>query len=100
MKQFKNFKIQPNSTSFEGDKIEMYQVLNKQIIVYDYKIEPSKFTGKGNGKCLHLQIGFENKKRVIFTGSGKLMEAIEQVSKDDFPFETIITKENKKTLFT
>ena len=59
----------------------------------------SKFE-KGNGKCLHLQIKYNDKQHVVFTGSGNLMEQIEQVPKDKFPFETIIEEDDKRLMFT
>ena len=59
MNDFKSFGIKPQTKSFEGDKIKIDKVLNKLIVVEDYKIEPSKFE-KGNGKCLFLQIVVDN----------------------------------------
>lgn len=37
---------------------------------------------------------------MVFTGSGNLMEQIEQVPKDKFPFETIIEEDDKRLMFT
>ncbi|MGE9312850.1 hypothetical protein ACLOAU_14475 [Niabella sp. CJ426] len=99
MKDFKSFNIKPTVKSFEGDKIKIDRVLNKCIVVEDYRIETSKFD-KGSGKCLHLQIIVDNSKRVLFTGSSTLMEMIERVPKEGMPFQTTIIKENERFQFS
>jgi len=99
MKQFKDFGIKPSSQSLTGDKIKMERILNREIKVFDYRIEDSKF-GKPNGKCLYIQICIEDVKHVVFTGSSILMEEIEKVPKDGFPFLTKIVKENNRFEFT
>lgn len=100
MKTFKDFGITPASPSFTGDKIEIYNILNKEIIVNDHKIEPSKYPEKGNGNRLTLQIKIDEKDRVVFTGSVILMDMIQKVNKEDFPFTATIIKENKGYKFT
>jgi hypothetical protein len=65
-----------------------------------YKIEPSRYTEKGNGKCLHLQIEIGQTKHVVFTGSAGLMDQIEKVPRDKLPFKTIIVRENERFEFT
>ena len=100
MRNFKDFGIKSDIKSFEGDKIKIDRIMNKPIIVEDYKIVDSKFTEKGNGKCLHIQISIDNSKRLVFTGSANLMELIQQVPKEHFPFATIIIKENERYEFT
>jgi hypothetical protein len=99
MNSFKDFGIKPQSKSFEGDKIKIDRILNKQVTVLAYKIEASKYD-KGTGKCLYIQVLVDNSKRVLFTGSANLMDMIEQVPKDKFPFKTTIIKENERFEFT
>ncbi len=89
----------PQSKSFEGDKIKIDRILNKQITVEAYKIEVSKYD-KGTGKCLYIQVLVDGSKRVLFTGSANLMDMINQVPKDKFPFKTTIIKENERFEFT
>jgi hypothetical protein len=96
MKSFKDLGIASTNESFKGEKIEIYNVLNREIVVNDYKIEPSNFPEKGNGKRLTLQITHEQKEHVIFTGSVILQDLIAQVTKDDLPFTTTIIKLNPK----
>lgn len=100
IKQFKDFGISVVHKSFTGDKISIDEVLNQPITVYEHVIKESRFKDKGNGKCLYMQITYLNKKRVLFTGSANLMDMIIKVDKQNYPFITVIKKENKQLLFT
>ncbi|TSE03396.1 hypothetical protein [Aquimarina algiphila] len=98
MNNFKDFNIKPRVINFTGDKIPIKRVFNIPIQVLDYKIENSKH--KENTKCLTLQIEKDNEKRIIFTGSTILIQQIESVPKDRFPFETTIVNDNEYFEFT
>ncbi|MGN6478507.1 MAG: hypothetical protein ACTHKV_14880 [Flavipsychrobacter sp.] len=100
MKNFKDLGITIESKTMSGEKIKIERILNTDIIVHEYKIENSKFEGKGNGKCLYLQITYQKEKRVVFSGSGNLMEQIQKVKPTDFPFSTKIIKDNDALYFT
>ena len=103
MNQFSQFNIKIESQSFEGDKIKMSKILNREIVVHHYKLEDSKvksFQEKGSGKCLHLQISFDNRKHVVFTSANGLIEVIKQIPEDGFPFTTTIIEENERFKFT
>jgi hypothetical protein len=101
MNKFSQFNIRISTSGFEGDKIRISKILNIEIIVHDFKIEDSKiFKDRGTCKCLHLQISVSNKKHILFTSSRGLIESIQQVSKNDFPFTTTIKEENERYLFT
>lgn len=100
MNAFKDFNITSSQKAFTGDKIKIDRILNREIVVIDYKIENSKFEKKGSGKCLTLQIQVGQTKHVVFTGSSGLMEQIEKVPKDKLPFITTIVKENERFEFT
>lgn len=93
MKSFKDFEINSNSEDFDGDSIGINKILNCEIIVHKYKIGPSKY----GGECLTLQIEHKNDKRIVWTGSAKMMKDIQQVPKDGFPFKTTIVRTDKKT---
>lgn len=93
MHQFKDFGIKAESKSLEGEKIKITKVFNLPVTVQAFKIETSKFE-KGTGKCLHLQIELDGQQRVVFTGSANLMEQIEQVPMEKFPFQTIIVRQH------
>lgn len=92
--------ITPTIKNFTGDKIKIDRVVNREITVHAFKMEPSKFTEKGNGKRLDLQISLSGTMHVVFSGSVVLMEMIEKVPKDDFPFITTIEKINDHYEFT
>ena len=100
MKDFKDFNIKFEYKSFIGDKIKMDRILNREIIVHDYKIEDSKYYKENESKCLNIQIELGSIKHILFTGSKSLLEMIQKVKKEDFPFKTIITKENQYLEFS
>jgi len=101
MKNFSQFNIQQTTKGFEGDKIKMSKILNREIVVHHFKIEDSKvFKEKGSGKCLHLQISFNNEKHIIFTSSSGLIEVIQKIPENGFPFTTTIVEENDRFLFS
>ena len=99
MKSFRDLGIQNTQQGFIGDKIKINKILNRQVVVNDYKIENSKYE-KGSGKCLHMQISIGETKHVVFTGSKRLMDTLELIPKTDFPFSTTIVKENDWFDFT
>lgn len=98
MNQFKNFGIKPILSSFSGDKIKIDKILNMEILILKFKIEPSKH--KVNTNCMTLQIEKQGIKHVIFTGSSVLMQMIQLVPEDKFPFRTTIVKESEHLEFT
>jgi hypothetical protein len=98
MNNFKDFNIEPELLSFTGDKIKIDKVLNKEIKVLDFKIEDSKV--KTGTKLLTLQIEKSGENHIIFTGSTILMQQIQKVQKDKFPFNTTIVKESEHLKFT
>lgn len=103
MNSFSQFNIKASAKGFEGEKIKMSRILNREIVVHDFKIEESKvkdFRERGSGKCLHMQISFDNRKHIVFTSSSGLMETIQQVPKEGFPFTSTIVQENDRYLFS
>jgi hypothetical protein len=97
MKKFSDFGIKPITRSFSGEKIKIAKLLNKKIVVEDYKVEDSKYEGKG--KCLHMQIQVDGEQRVVFTSGKTLIEMLETIPKGGFPFEATIIEENERLLF-
>lgn len=91
---FKSLNIQTKTKSFVGQSIEVEDIMDQEIIILDYKIGPSKFPEKYE-KCLTLQIRYQDKLRVVFSGSKNLIEMIEQIPKDKFPVITTIKKEKE-----
>lgn len=99
MKSFKDLGVSPTAPVLQGEKVKIDRVMNKEIVVHGYQIKESKYD-RGNGKCLYIQIELDGQKRVLFTGSGVLMETIERIPKEAFPFTTTIIKENDRFQFT
>ena len=98
MNQFNSFGIKPKLSTFTGDKIKIERILNTEIKVIDYKIEESKV--KKDTKLLTMQIEKSGVKHIVFTGSTILMQMIQEVKKEDFPFTTKIVKEFEHLEFT
>ena len=99
MKSFKDLNVQTSGRMI-GDKIKINKVLNREVVVHNAKIEPSKFSKNKSGKCLYLQIELEGERHVVFTGSDVLIEAIVQIKNDDYPFVTTIVKSGEYFQFT
>ncbi len=95
MNKFSDFKITTKLQNFVGDKIKVSRVLNKEIEIIDYRIEPSKF----EGNRLFMQITIDGEKRVVFTGSKFLQQMIEEVPKNKFPFTATIIEDNERYEF-
>jgi len=96
MKKFSEFNIDTKTTAFVGKKIDIENVFNTTITVHKFRIVDSKYPkDRGANKCLHLQISIESEFHVLFTISTDLMDQIQQIPANGFPFETKITKENK-----
>lgn len=95
MKNFKDLGIKTHSDTLTGDKIKISKVLNRDIIITNFKIEQSKYPKNKSGKCLHLQIEMDKEMKVIFTGSDVLINTIEQVNKEDLPIACQIVQEGE-----
>ena len=100
MTKFSELNIKPRVQGMEGEKKQIHEVLNIEIMVHSFRIEESKFTDKGNGKCLWMQISINGKKHPLFSGSAILLDEIQRVPTDKFPFTTTIKKSDKRLEFT
>lgn len=98
MNNFSEFKIEPGTAAFVGEKIALKYLIGVPIEVHDYRIEPSK---KVEGtECLTLQIVKSGDKRVCFNGSKGLINQIRQVPREQLPFNTTIQPYNESYKFT
>lgn len=98
MNNFKDFNINTTTNGYKGDKIKTERLLNREIKIHEYKIVPSI---KQQGTlCLHMQIEIGETKHVVFTSGKVLMQDIQKVPDDGFPFLTTIIKENDYLKFT
>lgn len=98
MKSFSDFKIRVSALT--GEKIKIADVMDKEIIVEDFRIEESKYKKENIDKCLTLQFTMEGERRVLFTSSDILLQQIQKVPEGGFPFRTKITRQGKMYQFT
>jgi len=98
MHNFSDFNIKPKVNNFVGEKIQIQKLFNLQILVLHYNIQASK--KKEGTQLLTLQIEKGGEKRIVFTGSTVMMEQIQRVSEDKFPFTTVIKGDNDYFEFT
>lgn len=96
----------PSFSSFAKDQLPMpgvkkhiEDVLDKPILVVDYKIRKSKKHEDAN--CLQLQFIYNNEVCVLFTGSAVLLDQIAIAADKSFgPFYTTITRIHKYYSFS
>lgn len=98
MNKFSDFNIA--SSVLLGDKVKLEDVMNVDIEVHAFKIVASKHPKPGYEKCLHLQIKLNEKDCVLFTSSNVLINMIDKVPADGFPFKAKIVKSGKCLRFT
>ncbi len=96
MNTFKDFGIKAKIENFTGDKIKIEKIIDQEITIKDFKIGPSNY----EGIRLDLQIIFKDEYRVVWTKAKYLIQAIEQIPKDKFPFKTTIKKVDEHLEFT
>lgn len=95
MKRFSEFAEEDQQ--FEGDKVRLDDVLNKEVAVLNYKIGKSKYEGKGN--YVTIQIKEEDETKVVFTGSEVLATQCKKYQ-EHMPFLTTIKKIDRYYTFT
>lgn len=84
MKKFSEFgiKVEENGRYFDVPEVRMYQVVNCEIEIIDY-ISDVKTK---NGDRYLLKIRLNRKEGKLFTNAAPIKEALDKVSKEDFPF--------------
>ena len=60
-----NFSDFSDEKVLDGDKMKIVDILDKSLIILDYKINNSKFNDK---ECLTIQFKMNEIKYVLFTG--------------------------------
>lgn len=98
MNNFKDLGIKPTEKPLTGEKIRPNKILNLDIIVHDFRIEDSKFY-KGT-KCLYLGIELNGTRHIVFMQGNILVQMIQQIPIDKFPFKTKIIKDNGRYEFS
>ncbi len=72
----------------------MSKIINKEVTIFAYQVKSSKFENSKGKPCLYLQIEFEGVKRVVFTSGVVLINMLDQIPKESFPFDTVISNGN------
>ncbi len=93
MQRFSDFSNE--ETQLEGDKYKIDDILNKEIIIINFRISKSKFNKNESGKYVTVQFKFEESDNlhIVFTGSDVLKKQLEKYG-DNMPFIAIIKKIN------
>ena len=102
MNRFADFADTSASPILDGKKISLEEVLDKEIIVLNYRIKNTKFVDAKSPECLTVQFSFVNKpddRRVFFSGSSVLMRQLEQY-KAKLPFTSVIKRVGKYFTFS
>lgn len=81
---------------FEGDKKKVDDILNKDILIIDFKIKDSK--QKEGTSYATIQIRLNDKNHIIFTGSEVLINQLNKYKKNQ-PFYAVIKKIDKYYTF-
>lgn len=98
--KFSELGITADTKSFSGEKIKIKKLFNEPITVKAYRLKGSNYQEKGTGQRLDLDIVYNGKSHITWTGSATLMEMIQKVPQDKFPFDTVIKEENERFFFT
>lgn len=98
MKRFSDFNVVAPEKTFDGEKIKIFKILNREIKVLNYRLVDSKF--KQSQQRLDLHIELDGAKYIVFTGSVNLIKMITQIEKVDLPFLTVIEKDGESFKFT
>jgi hypothetical protein len=80
----------------DGAKLKIEDILNKEILLLDFRVKPSKYEKNG---CLTLQFMIGEETHVVFTGSTVLTDQI-MGYKSELPFYTTIKKIDRYYTFT
>ena len=83
--------------TFDGEKLRLDEVLNKEILVTGYKIKDSH--QKKGTQYLTIHFEMEGKQHIAFTGSMVLMDQLKKYE-SHLQFISIIKKINKHYTFS
>ena len=89
MKRFSDF---AETRQLEGDKAGINDVLNRELIVHDFRVSESKYN-IGDNFYTTLQVELESRKRVVFTSSVVLRNQLEKY-REELPFVAKIIRIN------
>lgn len=88
MKDFGDLGIVHEKKGFRGQKVGIQSILNLNLIIEDWKKEPS--TIKGKDIRLDLQIKLNGEQRITWTSSKNLIAIMEKIPRTSLPFSAKI----------
>lgn len=83
--------------AFDGDKLRLDDLQNKEILITGYKIKDSH--QKKDSQYLTIHFELDNKKYITFTGSIVLMDQLKKYE-SHIPFYSTIKKINRHYTFS
>lgn len=86
----------------DGTKVRLDEILNKEILILNYKVRESKYAYGNSSQCVTVQFTFSdapNETHIFFTGSCILLEQLE-LYKEHIPFYTTVKKIDRYYSFT
>lgn len=94
MKRFTDFAQE--GSPFDGEKVKLSSILNKEICILQFKIKKSKYQDKGGFYAIiqFTETDENGEHKIVFTGSGVIMDMLERY-KNELPFATAIRKIDK-----
>jgi len=102
MNKFSDFADPSVAMVMDGKKVQLNDILDKEIVVLRYRVKKTKFSEAKNPDCLTVQFAYpdnEDVRFVFFSGSSVLMQQLEKY-KDKIPFTATIKKVAKYYTFS
>jgi len=82
--------------ALEGEKVKIEDVIDKEIVLYKFRVSHSRYEKEGNPEYLTLQFSFEESGplKVLFTGSQVMIRQMKKYE-NQLPFVATIVKVNR-----
>lgn len=85
------------TTQFEGDKIKIDDLLNKELLILGFKIRDSK--QKPDTVYATIQLKLNDEEHIMFTASQVIIDQLNKY-KENIPFHAIIRKIDRYYTFS
>jgi hypothetical protein len=99
--RFSEFADASGSDIMDGKKVQMEDIIGKEIVVIGYRIRDTKFADAKTPRCVTIQFTYPNETEhhIVFSGSNVLMRQLDKY-RDKIPFLTTIKKVGKYFTFS
>ena len=94
MKKFSDFATE--GAVFDGQKLKLASIIDKEICILRFKIKKSKYQDKGEFYAViqFTETDENGEHKIVFTSSGVIMDMLERYE-SELPFATTIKKIDK-----